>query len=91
MKAPMINLSLITHPCPYIVQNPEGLFYSRCDINKLSYNVYNQNKKNLQNDDLCAPSLKLRSAELRQKIVETILSSNLRQQCVNKTFAKTLF
>ena len=26
--------------------------------------------------------------ELRQKIVEEILKSNLRQQCVNKTFAE---
>ena len=37
---------------------------------------------------MCAPSLKFRSVELRQKIVEAILSSNLRQQCVDKTFAE---
>ena len=55
------------------------------------HNVYKQTKKNLQKDDLCAPSLKLRSVELRQKIVEAIFSANLRQQYVNKTFAKTLF
>ena len=48
-------------------------------------------KKNFQKNDLCAPSLKFRSIELRQKIVEAFLSSNLRQQCVNKTFAKTMF
>ena len=37
---------------------------------------------------MCAPSLEFRSVELRQKIVEAILSSNLRQQCVDKTFAE---
>ena len=33
-------------------------------------------------------TLKLRSAELRQKIPEAILSSNLSQQCFSKTFAE---
>ena len=46
------------------------------------------NKKKLQRDDLCAPSLKFRHVELRQKIAEAILSSNLRKQCFNKTFAE---
>ena len=41
------------------------------------------NKKIHQRDDLCAPSLKFRSVEFGQKIAEEILSSNLRQQCVN--------
>ena len=42
--------------------------------------------KSVQRDDLFAPSLKCRSH--RQKIVEAILSSNLRQHCINKTFAE---
>ena len=28
MKAPVINLGLITQPSPYIVQNPDGFFIS---------------------------------------------------------------
>ena len=44
MKAPVINLGLITQPSSYIVQNPDGFFTSRVIFCFYFYSFDGKNK-----------------------------------------------